>query len=78
METEISWSHAETEERPANIAMNWVLEDGKRTKGRSQKTWHMTFSEDLQGMGLTWRGARRVVNNDQQQRNIDARYSNLN
>jgi len=38
--------------------MNWVPEYCERTRGRPQKTWHMIFSEDLHGMGLTCKGAK--------------------
>jgi len=34
------------EDRPANVAMNWTPKDGKRPRGRPQKTWHTTFIED--------------------------------
>jgi len=50
----------EPQVRPANVAINWTPKDGKRSRGRPRKTWHMTFGDDLQGMGVTWTGAKRV------------------
>jgi len=64
-ETEFGWPRAET----AKVAMNLSPEDGKRSRGRRQKTWRMTFAEDLQGMGVTWRGAE----SRQRWRNLAAR-----
>ena len=48
---------------PANVAMNWIPEDGKRPRGTPQKSWHTTLTEDLQGLGATWRRAR-IIGND--------------
>jgi len=49
------------EERPASVALNWEPVSGKRSQGRPQKTWRATFKEDLQTMGVTWRGAKRLA-----------------
>ena len=38
-------------ERPAQTAMYWVPEDGRRKRGRPNKTWRSTFKEDLEEMG---------------------------
>jgi len=54
------------EDRPANVATNWIPEDGKRPTGTLQKTWYTTFTEDLQGFGITWRGAKRITNDHQE------------
>ena len=40
-------------ERPANHAMNWIPADGKRKRGRPQKTWWWTFQEDLSTRGVS-------------------------
>ena len=53
------------EDRPTNVAMNCTPEDGKRPRGRPQKTCRTTFTEDLQGFGLTWRGGKRVASDHQ-------------
>jgi len=58
--------------------MNWLSEDGKRPRGRPQKTWRATFAEDLQDMDMTWRGAKRVANEHQRWRNLIARSSSKN
>ena len=44
------------EVRRANFALNWTRENGKWSRGRPQKTWRLTFGEDLQVMGMSWRG----------------------
>ena len=64
------------EERPANVAMNWLHIDGKMPRGRPQKTWGATFA-DLQDIGVTWRGPKRVANNHQRWRNLVTRCSNV-
>jgi len=38
--------------------MNWIPEGGKRPTERQQKTQHRMLAEDLQGMGVMWRGHR--------------------
>jgi len=35
-------------DRPANVAMQWVPDGGKRKRGCPSKTWLQTFQEDLQ------------------------------
>ena len=44
------------ESRPASVALSWLPETG----GRLQKTWRLAFSEDLQELEISWRGAKRV------------------
>jgi len=46
------------EDRSANAAMNWSLEDGKKQEA-DLNTWRTTLSEDLQGMDVTWRGEKK-------------------
>jgi len=41
--------------------MNWLPDNGKRRPGKPTKTWRATFKENLQDMGLTWMGAKRVT-----------------
>ena len=48
-------------ERPAHTAMYWVPEYGRRKRGRPKKTWRSTFKEDLEEMGVSWHGARRIA-----------------
>jgi len=48
----------------SNVAVNWIPEDGQRSVRRPQTTWRLTFGEDLQGMGVTWRGGK-IVASDQ-------------
>jgi len=50
----------------------------QETKRKPQKTWHVTFTEDLQGFGVTWRGAKRVTSDRQTWRNLVTRCSNDN
>ena len=64
--------------RPANVAMNWTLDDRKRSRGRPEQTWRQTFGEDLQGMGVTWREAKRVASDRQRWRNLVAQCSDKN
>jgi len=54
------------------LAVNLTPEDGKRSRGRPQKTWRMTFAEDLQGMKVTWMGAVRIASDRQRWRNLVA------
>ena len=48
-------------ERPADTTMYWVTEDGRRKMRRLKKTWRRTFKEDLEEMGVSWHGARRIA-----------------
>jgi len=69
MADETGWLCADTdrrEDRPANVAMIWIPEDGKRPKGRPQKTWHTTFTEHF---GVTRRGAKKIANDRQRWKN---------
>ena len=40
-------------------------EDGKRSTGRPQKTWRVTFAENLQDMEVTWRRAKRLLETEE-------------
>jgi len=40
------------------VAMQWVLDGGKRRRGRLSKTWRQTFQEDLMEMRVSWSGVR--------------------
>ena len=40
--------------------MYWVPEDGTRKTGRPKKTWRSTFKEDMEEMGVSRQGARRI------------------
>jgi len=53
----------QSENRPANVAVNWIPTDGKRAGGRSQNTWRTTFSEDVHSTGIDWRGTERMASN---------------
>ena len=48
-------------DRPANVAMQWEPDKGRRRKGRSRKTWRQTFQEDLQEMRVSWSSVRGVA-----------------
>ncbi|KAJ8402034.1 hypothetical protein AAFF_G00372690 [Aldrovandia affinis] len=65
-------------ERPASVAMDWVPEGGKRKRGRPKKTWRHTFKEDLNEMGVSWHGARRVASDRCRWRGFVAQCSNRN
>jgi len=43
----------QTEDKPANVAMNWTPENGKRPRRRPEKTSCTTFTEDLHRFGVT-------------------------
>ena len=58
--------------RPACIAMTWIPESGRRTRGRPQKTWWTLFKEDLHRMNITLHGARRAANDRHRWRNLVA------
>jgi len=38
----------------ASRAIEWTLADGRRKRGRPNKTWRSTFREDLQATGVGW------------------------
>ncbi|KAJ8414464.1 hypothetical protein AAFF_G00053340 [Aldrovandia affinis] len=65
-------------ERPASVAMDWVPEGGKRKRGRPKKTWRHTFKEDLNEMGVSWHGARRIASDWCRWRGLVAQCSNRN
>ena len=65
-------------ERPAHTAMYWVPEDGRRKRGRPKKTWRSTFKEDLEEMGVSWHGARRIASDRDGWRLLVARCSERN
>ena len=65
-------------ELPAHTAMYWVPEDGRRKRGRPKKTWRSTFKEDLEEMGVSWHGARRVASGRDRWRLLVARCSDRN
>jgi len=65
------WSCTETQVTLENVAMKWMLEDG-RTKRWPPKTRHATFSEDLQDASVRWREAKTAATNHQQWRNLVA------
>ena len=65
-------------ERPARTAMYWMPEDGIRKRGRPKKTWRSTFKEDLEEMGVSWHGARRIASDRDRWRLLVARYSERN
>jgi len=58
--------------RPACVAMTWIPESGRRTRGRPQKTWWTLFKEDLHRMNITLHGARRAANDRHRWRNLVA------
>ena len=62
-------------ERPAHTAMYWVPEDGRRNRGRPKKTWRSTFKEDLEEMGVSWHGARRIASDRERWRLLVPRCS---
>jgi len=41
-------------ECPAHYTMDSIPADGRRRKGRPNKTWQATFSEDTQARGFSW------------------------
>ena len=65
-------------ERPAHTAMYWVSEDGRRKRGRPKKTRRSTFNEDLEEMGVSWHGARRIASDRDRWRLLVARCSERN
>ena len=48
-------------EIPTLTAMYWVPEDGSRKMGTPKKTWRSTFKEDLEEIGVSWHGSRRIA-----------------
>lgn len=44
----------EAPERPAHCAVDWTSADGRRQRGRSKKTWWVTYREDIQVRGVSW------------------------
>ena len=62
-------------ERPVQIAMHWVPEDSRRKRGRPKKTWRSIFKEDLEEMGFSWHGARRIASDRDRWRLLVARCS---
>ena len=64
--------------RPAHTAMYWVPEDGRRKRGMPKKTWRSTFKEDLEEMGVSWNGARRIASDRERWRLLVARCSERN
>ena len=65
-------------ERLAHIAMYWVPEDGIGKRGRPKKTWQSAFKEDLEEMGVSWHGARRIASDRGRWRLLIARCSERN
>jgi len=41
--------------------MLWTPDDGRRRRGRPNKTWHRTFQEDLTRANITWEEAEHTV-----------------
>lgn len=48
------------EERPAKLVLEAKVQ-GKKRRGRPQKTWNMTVAEALRKRNLTWDEARRIA-----------------
>lgn len=48
------------EERPAKLVWEAKVQ-GKKRRGRPQKTWNMTVAEALRKRNLTWDEARRIA-----------------
>ena len=65
-------------ERPAHTAMYWVPEDGRRKKEWPKKIWRSTFKEDLEEMGVSCHGARRIASDRERWRLLVARCSERN
>ena len=65
-------------ERPAHTAMYWEPEDSRRERGRPSKTRRSNFKEDLEDMGVSWRGARRIASDRDGCRLLGARCSERN
>ena len=65
-------------ERPVHTAMYGMPEDGRRKRGRPKKTWLSTFQEDLEEMGVSWHGARKVASDGDRWRLLVARCSERN
>jgi len=65
-----------TRKRPANSAINWVLQGCKRSQWKPSKTWQATFREDLEVIKLTWRGTKRVASDQAWCRKLVAQCSN--
>jgi len=64
------------EVRPANVTMDWIPEDGKRSrKGPEKKLAYDICRIFLQGIEMTWRGAKRVASDRQRWRNPVVRRS---
>ena len=61
-----------------HTAMYWVPEDGRRKRGRPKNTWRRTFKEDLEEMGVSWHGARRIASDRERWRLLVARCSGRN
>ena len=62
-------------DRLAHTAMYWMIEDSKRKRGRSKKTWRSTFKEDLEEMGVSWHGSLRFASDRERWRLLVARCS---
>ena len=65
-------------ERPAHAEMYWMPEDGRRKMGRPKKTRRSTFKEDLEEMGVSWNGTRRIGSDRERWRLHVARCSERN
>ena len=48
-------------EIPAHTPMYWVPEDGRRMRRRPKNTCQCTFRENLEEIGVSWHGARRIA-----------------
>ena len=58
--------------RSASVALNWHPETDRRLRERPQKSWRLTFSEDLQELKITRRGAKRAASDRNRWMNLVA------
>jgi len=47
--------------QPSKVAMSWTPDDGRRRRGRPEKTCHRTFQEDQTRANITWEEAEHTA-----------------
>ena len=77
-EKENGWPHPPTGEWKTRTYNALVPENDRRKRGRPKKTWRSTFKEDLNEMGISWHGARRIASGHDRWRLLVARCSEMN
>ena len=60
-------------EIPANVALNWRPDGGKRSRGRPKKSLRATLMQDLRDCGTNWYQAPKLANNRKRWMEVVAR-----